>query len=198
MKKKSFESETIKSQIRESVKLKEKLLVSDNTIKNIVDSSALITETLQKQRRVFLCGNGGSAADCLHWEGEMVGRLKTERQALNFSSLVSNTSTLTSIGNDYAFDTIFSRQVKGIGRKGDLLICLSTSGYSPNIINAAREARNKKMKILSLTGQVTNELAGISDINIAVPSSNTQRVQEIHILIIHLICELVEKTNPAA
>lgn len=193
MKKKANNAEeVIREQIAESIRTKE-LLVNDNGfVKKIIRVSGLLTDALKKNRKVFLCGNGGSAADCQHWAAEMTGRFLKERRALGFVSLTTNTSEITSIGNDYSFDTVFSRQIEGLGKKGDVLICISTSGSSKNILAAATTAKKTGMKVVSLTGKAPNPMSGKSDVEISVPSGQTPRIQEAHCLIMHLLCSLVE------
>lgn len=191
MKKKQDKIGTIKECISESIKTKE-LLLKDGTIKKIAVASDIIIKTIKKGKKVLLCGNGGSAADCQHWAAEMTGRFLKEREPLAFISLTTNSSELTSLGNDYSFDIVFSRQVEGLGEKGDALVCISTSGMSKNIIAAAKAAKKKGMKIISLTGEKNSPLSKISDVTIAVPSSKTPRIQEAHSLIMHILCQLVE------
>jgi len=179
--------------IKESIKLKEDIL-SERNIKKILLVSETIVETLKKNKKILLCGNGGSAADCQHWAGEMVGRFRRERKPYKFISLTTNTSILSSISNDYEFSQVFKRQVEGLGDKDDILICISTSGKSENIIEAAKKAKEKKMKTISLTGKTPNPLSKISDITLSVPSNETPRIQEIHILLIHIISQIVEES----
>jgi len=153
-----------------------------------------LIETLKNGNKVLLCGNGGSAADCQHWAAEMTGRFLKERKSLGFIALTTNTSELTSIGNDYSFDKVFSRQVEGLGEKGDILVCISTSGKSKNVIAAAKVAKKKGIKVICLTGKAPSPLSKISDITISVPSIQTPRIQEVHSLIIHILCHLVEES----
>jgi len=184
-------NERIKKEIEESIKLK-KILLKEAKIEKLKSASLIIKSALKKNKKIFLCGNGGSAADCQHFAGEMVGRFKKERKALPFISLTTNTSILTSVGNDYSFKRVFERQVEGIGRKGDVLICFSTSGRSENIILAAKKGKEVGMKVISFTGKIPNPLAKISDITLSVPSTETPRIQEVHLLIYHIICSLIE------
>lgn len=184
-------NEEIKKEIEENLKLTKKLLFPE-TVKKISKISDLISDAIRKNKKVLLCGNGGSAADCQHWAAEMVGRFKKERKGINFISLTTNTSIITSVSNDYKFDFIFSRQIEAIGEKGDLLICFSTSGKSKNIIEAAKKGKEKGLKILSFTGKTPNPLSKISDITFSVPSQNTPRIQEIHTLLYHIISGIVE------
>ena len=187
----TFSPGIIRKQITESINT-EKLLLSPVFTRKIMGAAGLLTETVSKNGMVFLCGNGGSAADCQHWAAEMTGRFLKERKPLGFISLTTNSSEMTSIGNDYSFDTVFSRQIEGLGKRGDVLICISTSGKSRNVLSAANTARKRGMKVLSLTGKTPNPLSGISDIDITVPSARTPRIQEAHSLIMHILCYLVE------
>lgn len=187
----TFSPGIIRKQITESINT-EKLLLSPVFTRKIMLAAGLLTETVSKNGMVFLCGNGGSAADCQHWAAEMTGRFLKERKPLGFISLTTNSSEMTSIGNDYSFDTVFSRQIEGLGKRGDVLICISTSGKSRNVLSAANTARKRGMKVLSLTGKTPNPLSGISDIDITVPSARTPRIQEAHSLIMHILCHLVE------
>jgi len=187
----TFSPGIIRKQITESINTK-RLLLSPVFTRKIMLAAGLLTETVSKNGMVFLCGNGGSAADCQHWAAEMTGRFLKERKPLGFISLTTNSSEMTSIGNDYSFDTVFSRQIEGLGKRGDVLICISTSGKSRNVLSAANTARKRGMKVLSLTGKTPNPLSGISDIDITVPSARTPRIQEAHSLIMHILCHLVE------
>ena len=193
MKKRQDEIATIRGCISESIKTKE-LLLKPEVIDKILMASGVFIETLKNGNKVLLCGNGGSAADCQHWAAEMTGRFLKERKSLGFIALTTNTSELTSIGNDYSFDKVFSRQVEGLGEKGDILVCISTSGKSKNVIAAAKVAKKKGIKVICLTGKAPSPLSKISDITISVPSVQTPRIQEAHSLIIHILCHLVEES----
>jgi len=193
MKKRQDEIATIRGCISESIKTKE-LLLKPEVIDKILMASGVLIETLKNGGKVLLCGNGGSAADCQHWAAEMTGRFLKERKSLGFIALTTNTSELTSIGNDYSFDKVFSRQVEGLGGTGDILVCISTSGKSKNVIAAAKVAKKKGIKVICLTGKAPSPLSKISDITISVPSIQTPRIQEAHSLIIHILCHLVEES----
>jgi len=164
------------------------------TAEIITACADLLAETVNNGRPVLLCGNGGSAADCQHWAGEMIGRFKKERRAAPFIALTTDTSIMTSIANDYDFDRVFSRQVEGLGVSGGVLVCISTSGKSPGILAAAATARARGMKVIGLSGATPNPLAAHADLLFAVPSGDTPRIQECHIFFIHTVCELVETT----
>ncbi|MCM8825408.1 MAG: D-sedoheptulose 7-phosphate isomerase [Candidatus Omnitrophica bacterium] len=185
-----------KSQIERIVSEHEKLLqifCTRNFQKKIEASVSTMFNVIKKNNKIIVCGNGGSAADSQHLAGELVGRFQKERKALPCIALTTDTSIITAVGNDYSFDMVFSRQVEAIGKKGDILILFSTSGMSKNVLDAALTARKKGIKTISLTGTEPNKLAEISDINLAVPSKNTPRIQELHSIIIHIICELLEE-----
>lgn len=182
----------LKEKIEKHISLVENIS-SDKFLENIVEVSYLITKCIKSGNKVLICGNGGSAADSQHFAGEMVGRFKKERNSLPFISLTTDSSIITSIGNDYDFKYIFSRQIEGIGNKNDILICFSTSGESKNIIEAAKKAKEKKMKVICLTGKTPNTLEKFSDFKISVPSKETDMVQQIHILIYHLLSEIIEE-----
>lgn len=166
--------------------------VLENQATAIRSCADMITETFQNGKKVLLCGNGGSAADAQHIAAEFVGRYEAERVALPAIALTTDTSALTAITNDYDFTQVFARQVKALAREGDCLIAISTSGNSPNVIAAVMEARALGCRIIGLTGAGGKKLAGLSDACIAVPSSRTARVQEAHITIAHIWCEIVE------
>lgn len=162
---------------------------------SIAAAARLLTRALRQGNRIFLCGNGGSAADCQHFAAELVGRFRRTRKALPAISLTTDTSIITALGNDVAFDEIFSRQVQALGRHGDVLICISTSGASRNIIAAALAARRRGLKVISLLGQRRSRLNALSDVSLPVPSSDTPRIQEAHGLILHILCDLIERSN---
>lgn len=182
--------EKIRSLIQESIKIKEDLInTSLNDIKII---SGEIIATLRNGGKVILFGNGGSASDAQHIAAELIGRFKKDRRALPAIALSSNTSILTCLGNDYGFEKIFSRQIEAIGRSEDIAIGISTSGKSKNVILAIKEAKKLGMKTISFTGSNGGELANLTDFKIIIPSKETPRIQEAHITIAHIICELVE------
>jgi D-sedoheptulose 7-phosphate isomerase len=154
--------------------------------------AALLIETLEQGGKVLTFGNGGSAADAQHFADELAGRFDRERPALPALALTANTSDLTAIGNDYGFDHVFARLVQAHGREGDLAIGISTSGNSPNVLKAVEEARARGLRTLGLTGKGGGKLAGCVDVPIVVPSAVTARIQETHITVLHVLCELVD------
>jgi D-sedoheptulose 7-phosphate isomerase len=159
---------------------------------SILAAARLLTLALDKGRKVLLCGNGGSAADCQHLAAELTGRFLKVRRPLPALALTTDTSALTAIGNDLGFEQVFSRQVQALGSKGDVLVCLSTSGTSPNIVEAARAARRAGLKVVSLVGRDSRRLAPLSDVVIRVPSKSVPRIQEVHALVGHVLCQIVE------
>jgi D-sedoheptulose 7-phosphate isomerase len=159
----------------------------------VVEAAETITDALRAGGKLLLFGNGGSAADAQHIAAEFLGRFLLERAALPAVSLSDNTSSLTAIGNDYAFDDVFARQVAGLGAPGDVVIAISTSGNSANVLAGVAEARARGMRTIGLTGEPGGALAGAVDHCIAVPADATPRIQEAHIVVAHLICELVER-----
>jgi D-sedoheptulose 7-phosphate isomerase len=160
----------------------------------IANAGTLIAEIFLAGGKVLLCGNGGSAADCQHMAAEFVSRFSKdlERRALPAVALTTDTSFLTAFGNDYGFEGIFERQVEGLGSAGDVLIGISTSGNSPNVIRAVETARKRNIRTIALTGNGGGRLSTMADVVITVPSADTQYVQEAHLAVEHIVCELVE------
>lgn len=185
--------ETIKKIIEASVETKRKILQSKTLLATVQKVVEVITETFKKGHRVYFCGNGGSAADAQHLAAEFSGRFYTDRKALPAEALHCNTSYLTAVANDYGYDVVFSRMIDGIGQKGDVLIGLSTSGNSPNIIKAFEVAKEKLMITVAFTGETGGKMKDMVDHLINVPSKDTPRIQETHIMIGHIICQLVEE-----
>jgi D-sedoheptulose 7-phosphate isomerase len=172
-----------------------KLKIIEECSKDILSVSELITETFRNGNKLLLCGNGGSAADCQHIAAELVIRLSHNitRPALPAISLTTDTSYLTAGGNDIGFENVFARGVEGIGNMGDLLLVISTSGNSKNIIRAVETAKSKVMKTIGLLGGNGGKLKSMVDYSIIIPSSNVQRIQEGHITVAHVICEIIEE-----
>lgn len=158
----------------------------------VASAGLRVRTALEKGRKILICGNGGSAADSQHMAAEFVGRFVKERQSLPALALTVDTSLLTAVGNDYGFDCVFSRQVEGLGQEGDVLIAISTSGNSANVVRAIKTAKEKGIYVIALTGENGGILAKESDLCLAVPSQVTARIQEMHIMIIHMICEIAE------
>src|ERR1022692_2330877 len=185
--------EKIKNIIIESVAVKNKVLQDEKLISAIEKITEAIVHALKNGNKVLFCGNGGSAADAQHLAAEFSGRFYTDRDALPAEALHCNTSYLTAVANDYSYDVIYSRLIKGIGNPGDVLVGLSTSGNSKNIINAFEVAKEKNMINIAFTGASGGELKKLADQLINVPSDDTPRIQESHIMLGHIICQLVEE-----
>ncbi len=185
--------EKIKTIITDSINVKNKILADDELLQVVKDCVSVIVTAFKKGNKVLFCGNGGSAADAQHLAAEFSGRFYIDRNALPAEALHCNTSYITAVGNDYGYDVIYSRMIKGIGNKGDVLIGLSTSGNSKNIINAFETAKEKEMITIAFTGESGGKLKKLSDFLINVPSDNTPRIQESHIMLGHIICQLVEE-----
>ena len=187
----------MKNQIREiiqrSIAVKELVLSSEQMTDSIEKAVQVIVKSFQSGHRVYFCGNGGSAADAQHLAAEFSGRFYKDRLALPSEALHCNTSYLTAVGNDYGYDVVYSRIIEGIGQAGDILIGLSTSGNSTNIMNALEVARRKGLVTIGFTGETGGKMKGLCDILLNVPSTDTPRIQESHIMIGHIICQLVEE-----
>jgi D-sedoheptulose 7-phosphate isomerase len=179
--------------ISESVSVKTKLLADSKMLDTIGQTIAATVAALRKGNRLYFCGNGGSAADAQHLAAEFSGRFYLDRDALPAEALHCNTSYLTAVANDYSYEVIYSRLVKGIANKGDLLFGLSTSGNSGNIVKAFETAREKGVITVGFTGEDGGKMKGLSDYLFNVPSKNTPRIQESHIMIGHIICQLAEE-----
>ena len=185
-------TQAIKEITMESISVKQKLVEQLGGV--IFEISKVISEVLSKGGTVYFFGNGGSAADSQHIAAEFVGRFARERRALPAEALTTNTSILTAIGNDYDFGEVFSRQVKARVRPGDLVIGISTSGKSKNVINGLRSAKEIGAKTIGFTGSEPHQMTEFSDICLCVPSNSTPRIQEAHILIWHIVSEIVERS----
>ncbi len=161
-------------------------------VPSIEEASKLMVSTLKSGSKILLCGNGGSASDAQHIAAELTGRYKSERKGLAGIALNTDTSALTAIANDYGYDKVFSRQVEALANKGDLLIGISTSGNSQNIISAFKTAKELECNTLGFSGRDGGAMSSICDLNVVVPSSDTPRIQEMHILIGHILCQAVD------
>jgi D-sedoheptulose 7-phosphate isomerase len=179
--------------IQTSINNKISLLEDKLLLQKIIESVELIADTFAKGNRIYFCGNGGSAADAQHLAAEFSGRFYQDRKALPAEALHCNTSYITAVGNDYGYDFVYSRIIDGIGNSGDVLVGLSTSGNSKNIVLAMEIAKTKGIHTIALTGESGGKLKETADILINVPSNDTPRIQECHILIGHIICQLVEE-----
>ena len=179
--------------ILQSIEVKKQIVEDENVIIKIADVSSIIIKAYKNNNKILFCGNGGSAADAQHLSAELSGRFKIDRDPLDAEALHVNTSYVTAVANDYSYDEIYSRLIKAKGRKGDILIGLSTSGNSKNVVKAFKIAKEKDMITIYFTGARQNLLEGLSDVTIKVPSQDTANIQESHIMIGHIICDLVEK-----
>ena len=183
----------VKEILNESIRVKKKIVDDPSLLSQIKEISLLIIEAYRRKKKVILFGNGGSAADAQHIAGELVNRLHLEREALAAIALTTDSSVLTSIANDYDYSRIFARQVEALAKEGDVVIGISTSGSSSNVIEAVKTAKEKGAKTVGFTGNKGGKLAELVDFMISVPSDVTPRVQESHITILHIICCLVER-----
>jgi D-sedoheptulose 7-phosphate isomerase len=174
----------------ETIRLHEQVAAN---VDAVVHASEAMVKALEQGRKVLAFGNGGSAADAQHLAAELVGRFVRERQALAAVALSTDTSVLTSIGNDYGFERVFTRQIEALGAAGDVAVAISTSGSSPNVLAACRAARERGLTVIALTGRDGGELGRLADIHLNVPHASTARVQEVHRTLLHVICELVER-----
>lgn len=182
----------IKESIQQSIEIKNQILESTDFQERIAKAAKLMVSSLRKGGKIHFCGNGGSAADAQHLAAELSGRFYFDRPPLNAEALHCNTSYLTAVGNDYGYDHIFSRLIRGTGKAGDVMVGISTSGNSKNIINAYQVCKEMRISIISFTGKTGGIMKDYSDILLNVPSKETPRIQESHIMIGHIICELVE------
>ena len=183
----------IKDQIKKSYETKQAIYENEDLLNKIEEVSRLCVELYRGNNKTILAGNGGSAADAQHIAAEMVGRYGFDRPSLPSLALTTDTSALTAIGNDYGYDKVFSRQLEGMGQSGDIFIGISTSGNSLNIINAFNSAKEKGITTIAMVGKDGGEMAKLADIALVVPSDSTPRIQESHILIGHIICDIIEK-----
>ena len=183
--------ENIKNQILESAKIKNEIV--KNGVESIEKAAQLLIESIKAGGKILFCGNGGSAADAQHLATVLMGGMSDhDRMPIPSIALTTDSSFITAWSNDTDFDSIFSRQVQGLGEEGDVLVGISTSGNSENIINALKQAKFKKLKTIAFSGKTGGNLDGIADVTIKVPSDNTQRIQESHIMIGQILCSLIE------
>lgn len=183
---------SIESIIKESIKVKEAILTNTDLVGKIEMAARLCVESLQKDGKIHFCGNGGSAADAQHLAAELSGRFYYDRPPLNADALHVNTSYLTAVANDYSFDEIYSRIINASAKQGDVLVAISTSGNSSNILKAIDSAKKKGMTVIGMTGMSGGKMLELCDVLLNVPSICTPRIQESHIMIGHIICEIIE------
>ncbi|MCC2625699.1 MAG: phosphoheptose isomerase [Burkholderiales bacterium] len=177
----------------QSIEAKQKALSALET--PVTAAATTITNAFKNGNKLLICGNGGSAADSQHFAAEFTGRYEMERTPLPAIALTTDTSALTAIGNDYSFDVVFSKQVEALGNRGDILFAISTSGNSGNVIKAIEIAQKKGMIIIAMTGKdggKIDKMLGATDINICAPANRTARIQEIHLLVLHTICDIID------
>lgn len=186
-------SEKIKSIIAASIAVKQQLLQDEATIEKLHTVAEAITKAFTNGNKILFCGNGGSAADAQHLAAEFTGRFYSDRAPLPAEALHVNTSFLTAVANDYSFDEIYERAVKAHGKKGDVLVAISTSGNSRNCLLAMQEAKRREMTVIAFTGATGGKMAADCDYLFNMPSTDTPRIQESHILIGHILCQLVEE-----
>ncbi len=181
------------ARIRDCTALMQRLLESSAYLSAVVKVADAMTKCLRSGNKILFFGNGGSAADAQHLAAELSGRFLKERKSLSGWALTTNSSVLTAIGNDYSFDDVFARQIQGIGSPEDVAFAISTSGNSPNVMRAVKVARERKLVTVGLTGKTGGKLRGVVDHCICIPSDQTPRIQEAHILTGHIVCELIEE-----
>ena len=181
------------SNLKEAHSLTDKCLNSKDFLKTVEEFSKLLISCYENNGNLLVCGNGGSHCDALHFSEEMTGRYRKDRKPLGAIAL-GEASHVTCVANDYGFEHIFSRQVEGLGRKGDLLVGITTSGHSLNVINALKVAKSKGLQTVALTGKTGGEVKDLADLAIIVPSNITDRIQEVHIKIIHTVIQCVERS----
>ncbi|MBI3332589.1 MAG: D-sedoheptulose 7-phosphate isomerase [Candidatus Omnitrophica bacterium] len=186
---KGFDRE-IRERLTDSIRTKERVL--EKLVPAIERAARLLIDALEGGHKILLFGNGGSAADSQHIAAELVGKLIVKRRALAAIALTTDTSNLTALANDFGYDTIFARQVEALGQAGDVAVGISTSGHSPNVLAAIQAAHERGLKTVALTGRDGGPLGRMADLAITIPSDSTQRIQESHITIGHILCELVE------
>ena len=181
----------IKEQLLASSRVKE--LMAEALCEDMAEAVKLLATAYRSGNKVLVCGNGGSAADAQHMAGELVGRFKLERRALPCIALTTDTSILTAVANDYDYTEVFARQVEGLAESGDIVLGISTSGNSENVLAALSAGRAKGAKTIALSGRGGGKLNEAADLNLVVPSDDTPRIQEGHITLIHILCDLLEK-----
>lgn len=185
-------SDRIKAHIERSIEAKQRILGNEALLDQLDQSIALCVEALRNGKKILFAGNGGSASDAQHLAAELVGRYRYDRESLAAIAITTDTSALTAIGNDYGYDDVFSRQLSGLGQEGDVLVAISTSGNSGNIIKAIDVARKKGVKVIGMSGE-KGQLKEISDTCLAVPAPLTATIQEAHIMLGHILCDGIEQ-----
>jgi D-sedoheptulose 7-phosphate isomerase len=185
----------VRAHFSESIATKQ--AAADQLSQSIPAAGRLMTDALLDDGKILSCGNGGSAGDAQHFSSELLNRFEMERPGLPAMALTTDTSTLTSIANDYSYEDIFSKQIRALGRQNDVLLAISTSGNSENVCRAILAAHERAMRVVALTGRDGGRMAGLlteDDVEIRVPASRTARIQEVHLLVIHCLCDLIDTT----
>lgn len=186
--------ERIKALFRDSIETKQRSM--EELVPSIAAAAQVMTNCLLNNGKILSCGNGGSAGDAQHFSAEMLNRFEMERPGLPAMALTTDSSTLTSIANDYCYEDIFSKQVRALGQQGDVLLGISTSGNSENVLRAVQAAHERDMPVVALTGRDGGKMAGMyseNDVEIRVPASSTARIQEVHLLLIHCLCDFIDR-----
>jgi D-sedoheptulose 7-phosphate isomerase len=186
------DADLVSTTLAETVALHERIRKGD--LQPVVDAAAAIIDSLKHGGKVLLFGNGGSAADAQHVAAEFVGRFQCDRAAIAAIALTTDSSVLTSIGNDESYERVFARQIEALGRAGDVAFGISTSGLSPNVIQALEVAKERRLRTIGLTGRDGGHVGKVADIHVNVPAESTARVQEVHRTLLHAICDLVERS----
>ncbi|KZY71573.1 phosphoheptose isomerase [Oleiphilus sp. HI0071] len=185
-------SDRIKAHIERSIEAKQRILSNESLLDQLDQSIALCVEALRDDKKILFAGNGGSASDAQHLAAELVGRYRYDRESLAAIAITTDTSALTAIGNDYGYEDVFSRQLSGLGQEGDVLVAISTSGNSGNIVKAIEVARKKGIKVIGMSGE-KGKLKELSDTCLAVPAPLTATIQEAHIMLGHILCDGIEQ-----
>lgn len=183
----------IEKRLQEALEVKQRIVSDKQLVENIQKAAVICIASLKKEGKILFCGNGGSAADAQHLSAELTGRYLVDRKPLFAEALHVNTSYLTAVANDYSYDEAYARLVEGMGRKGDVLFAISTSGNSQNILKAVERAKNLGMTVIGMSGESGGKLKSLVEVCLQTPSRDTPRIQEGHILIGHIICELIEQ-----
>lgn len=184
----------IKQQIQNSINAKQLILSNEELLAQIQNIANTITSAYKNNNKVLLAGNGGSASDCQHIACELVSKISVDRRALGALALTTNTSILTAISNDFNFNEVFSRQIEALGAKGDVFIAISTSGNSKNILTAIKQAKSQGLVTIGFTGALPCQMDDLCDLILKIPSNQTPTIQEVHIMVGHIVCSIVESS----
>ncbi|MGE5280603.1 MAG: SIS domain-containing protein [Deltaproteobacteria bacterium] len=185
--------ERVRDILKESITALATVLYDDKLVERIEEAARILVAALKKGNKILVCGNGGSAADSQHFAAELTGRFERERRALAAVALTTDTSSLTALANDYGYDVVFERPLAALGRRGDVLLVLSTSGRSPSVLKAVQRARKMGISTIGLTGKDGGTLRRSAELALVMPAANTARIQECHSVVIHILCAIVER-----